>query len=185
MTISIISASVRSGRKSNRVALYFQNYITENAVANVKILDLCDYKFPIFHERLKFLSNPSKQVIQFAEEIKNADAVIVVTPEYNGGYPASLKNVIDLLNAEWKRKPIAIATVSEGDFGGSQVITSLLFTLWKIGAWVAAATFPVPNIEKKFNENGIPADKELIDKRAKKFLDELVWCAEAKKKMTS
>jgi NAD(P)H-dependent FMN reductase len=185
MTIAIISASVRTDRKSNRVALYFQNYITEHSIANVNILDLKEYNFPIFDERLKFLPNPPKQVLHFAEQITNADAVIIVTPEYNGGYPTSLKNVIDLLNAEWKRKPIAIATVSNGDFGGSQVITSLLFTLWKIGAWVAPAKFPVPNIEKTFNEKGIPTDKELTDKRAKAFLDELVWCAEAKKKMTT
>lgn len=185
MTIAIISASVRTDRKSHRVALYFQNYITQHAIADVKMLDLYNYKFPIFDERLKFMPNSPTQVIQFAEEIKNADAVIIVTPEYNGGYPASLKNVIDLLNSEWKRKPIAIATVSDGDFGGSQVITSLLFTLWKIGAWVATAKFPVPNIEKTFNEKGIPADKEKTDKRAKTFLDELVWCAEAKNKMNT
>ena len=184
MIIAIISASVRVGRKSNRVTLYFQNYIMDHSIGTVKVLDLNEYKFPIFDERLKFLPNPSKQVVQFAEEIKNADAVIIVTPEYNGGYPASLKNVIDLLNTEWKRKPIAIATVSDGDFGGSQVITSLLFTLWKLGAWVAPAKFHVPNIEKTFNEKGIPTDKEFIDKSTKKFIDELIWCAEAKKKMT-
>lgn len=183
MTIAIISASVRTGRNSQRVALYFQNYITEHSIATVKILDLYSYKFPIFEERLRFLPNPPTQVLQFAEEIKNSDAVIIVTPEYNGGYPASLKNVIDLLYAEWKRKPIAIATVSDGDFGGSQVITSLLFTLWKIGAWVVPAKFPVPNIEKTYNEKGQPSDKEKTDKRAKTFLDELIWCAEAKKKM--
>jgi NAD(P)H-dependent FMN reductase len=183
MTIAIISASVRIDRKSNRVALYFHNYITEHNIATVKTLDLNHYKFPIFEERLKFLSDPPPQVLQFAEEIKNSDAVLIITPEYNGGYPASLKNVIDLLTSEWKRKPIAIATVSNGDFGGSQVITSLLFSLWKIGAWVAPAKFPVPNIEKTFNEKGEPTNKEITDKRAKNFLDELIWCAEAKNKM--
>lgn len=91
MTIAIISASVRTGRNSHRVALYFQNYITEHIIATVKILDLNDYKFPIFDERLRFLKNPPTQVLEFAEEIKNADAIIIVTPEYNGGYPASLK----------------------------------------------------------------------------------------------
>jgi NAD(P)H-dependent FMN reductase len=183
MTIAIISASVRTDRKSNRVALYFHKYITEHKIAIVKNLDLNIYKFPIFEERLKFMLKPSIQVLQFAEDIKNSDAVLIVTPEYNGGYPASLKNVIDLLTSEWKRKPIAIATVSNGDFGGSQVITSLLFSLWKIGAWVAPARFPVPNIEKTFNEKGEPTDKEVTDKRAKNFLDELIWCAEAKNKM--
>ena len=119
----------------------------------------------------------------FAEKIKSADGIIIVTPEYNGGYPASLKNVIDLLYDEWHRKPIAIATVSAGAFGGSQVITSLQFTLWKIRAWTVPAMFPVPNIDKSFDESGNAIDKEATDKRAKGFVSELLWCIEAKSKM--
>jgi len=185
MKIAIISASVRTGRNSHRVALYFKKHITEQNIAEVKLLDLNEYQFPVFDERLKFLPNPSEQILQFTEEIKKADAIIIVTPEYNGGYPASLKNVIDLLYAEWKRKPIAIATVSAGAFGGSQVITSLLFTLWKIGAWVVPAMFPVPAVEKNYDDKGNPTDKENTDKRAKVFLDELIWSAEAKRRMSN
>lgn len=185
MKIAILSASVRTNRKSHRVALYFKKYITEQNIAEVKLLDLNEYQFPIFDERLKFLPNPSEQILQFTEEIKNADAVIIVTPEYNGGYPASLKNVVDLLYAEWKRKPIAIATVSDGPFGGSQVITSLLFTLWKIGAWVVPAMFPVPAVDKNYDDKGNPTDKDLTDKRVKRFLDELVWSVEARRRMSN
>lgn len=183
MKIVIISASVRISRNSHRVALYFQNYIKENNIGQVSILDLNEYQFPIFEERLKFMSNPSEKVIQFTEQIKQSDAIIIITPEYNGGYPASLKNVIDLLYTEWKRKPIAISTVSDGVFGGSQVITSLVFSLWKIGAWVVPAMFPVPSISKTFEENGTPSDKEGTDRRAKRFIEELVWCTTAKEKM--
>ena len=185
MKIAIISTSVRTGRASHRVALYFKNYITKNKLAKASILDLNEYQFPIFEERLKNLTDASKETLQFAEEIKTTDAIIIITPEYNGGYPASLKNVIDLLYAEWKRKPIAIATVSAGPFGGSQVVTSLVFTLWKIGAWVVPATFPVPSVEKSYTEKGEATDKETTDKRAKLFLDELIWCVEAKQKMST
>lgn len=183
MKIAIISASIRKGRNSHRVALYFQNYIKEHKLGEVSMLDLHEYQFPIFEERLKNLVNPSANTLQFAEEVNAADAIIIVTPEYNGGYPASLKNVIDLLHPEWKRKPIAIATVSTGIFGGSQVITSLLFSLWKIGALMSPSTFPVPTVEKSYTENGEATDKEATNKRAKKFLEELIWCAEAKQKM--
>ena len=183
MKIAIISGSIRKGRNSHRVALYFQNYIRENKLGESVMLDLIEYQFPVFEERLSNLLNPSAQTLQFSEEINTADAIIIITPEYNGGYPASLKNVIDLLYTEWKRKPIAIATVSSGAFGGSQVITSLLFSLWKIGALMSPATFPVPIVEKTFSEKGEATDKEATDKRAKKFLEELVWCAEAKQKM--
>jgi NAD(P)H-dependent FMN reductase len=181
--ISIISSSVRNGRNSHRVALYFKNYLEENDIANVKIIDLKTLDFPIFEERLKFISEPTEAMLSLADDIKNSDGIIVVTPEYNGGYPASLKNVIDLLYAEWKRKPIGIATVSAGAFAGSQVITSLQFTLWKIGALVVPAMFPVAMIDKTFDENGNPSDKEATDKKAKTFVAELTWWIEAKLKM--
>ncbi len=181
--IVIISSSVRLARNSHRVALYFKRYLSEHKIANADIVDLNEYKFPLFDERLLSLPNPSQQVLEFADKIKNAGGIIIVTPEYNGGYPASLKNVIDLLYAEWKRKPIAIATVSSGAFGGSQVITSLIFTLWKIGAWVVPSMFPVPKVQEAYDAEGAPTDKEVTDKRAKAFVDELVWCMQASEKM--
>ena len=82
--ISIISSSVRNGRNSHRVALYFKNYLEENQIANAKIIDLKTYDFPIFEERLKFIEQPTEATLEFAEEVKNADGIIVVTPEYNG-----------------------------------------------------------------------------------------------------
>jgi NAD(P)H-dependent FMN reductase len=184
-SIAIISSSVRTGRASLRVALYFKNYLEANTLATAELLDLAEYQFPVFNERLKFQKEPSKEILDFAGKIKLADGVIIVTPEYNGGYPASLKNVVDLLYDEWYRKPIAIATVSNGIFGGSQVITSLQFTLWKIRAWTVPAMFPVPKVQEAFDENGTPADKAATDKRAAGFINELLWCMEAKTKMGS
>jgi NAD(P)H-dependent FMN reductase len=181
--IIILSSSVRIGKKSPRVAVYFKNYIEQNKLATVELLDLDAYKFPIFDERLRFQKNPTEKMLEAAGKIKNADGVLIVTPEYNGGYPASLKNFIDLLYDEWYHKPIAIATVSAGAFGGSQVITSLQFSLWKIRALVATTVFPVPKVEDSFDENGIPKDKEGTDKRAAGFLKELLWMMEACEKM--
>jgi NAD(P)H-dependent FMN reductase len=145
--IAIISASVRDGRKSHNVALYLQNFIKEKNLGTTVMLDLKEYNFPIFSERLKFQTNPAPATLDFAEKIKNADGVLIVTPEYNGGYPAALKNATDLLGAEWLRKPVAIATVSAGPFAGSQVITSLLFSLWKIGALMVPAKFSVAKVQ--------------------------------------
>lgn len=178
--IVILSSSVRNGRNSHRIALFFKNYLAENGIANGEILDLAEANFPIFDERLRFMENPSTDILAFADTINKADGIIIVTPEYNGGYPASLKNVIDLLYAEWKRKPVAIATVSAGSFGGTQVITSLQFSLWKIGALTVPATFPVPTVEKAFTEDGVPTDVESSNKRAKVFVDELMYWVEAK-----
>jgi NAD(P)H-dependent FMN reductase len=181
--IAIISASVRTGRKSHRVALYFKKYIEDNKIGTVEIIDLMEYQFPVFSERLQYTKDPSPKLLGYAGKIKAADGVLIVTPEYNGGYPAALKNVTDVLYEEWHRKPVAISTVSNGPFGGTQVITSIQFSLWKIRAWTVPAMFPVPMIDKSFDENGVPADKEAVDKRAALFVNELVWCIEAKKKM--
>src|SRR5258705_2173631 len=181
--IAILSASVRTGRHSHRVALYFKKLVEENKLATVEILDLNQYQFPVFNERLKYQPDPSSSVLEFAGKIKSADGVIIVTPEYNGGYPASLKNVIDLLYDEWHKKPIAISTVSDGSFGGMQVITSLQFSLWKIRAWTVPAMFPVPKVGGSFDENGNATDKAGTDKRAKGFISELLWCIEANRRM--
>ncbi len=183
--IVIISASVRTGRNSHRVALYFKNYLEENELADVKILDLKKYNFPIFDERLRLQKTPSPEALDFAEKIKSADGVLIVTPEYNGGYPASLKNVTDLLYDEWYRKPVAISTASNGPFGGAQVITSIQFSLWKIRAWTVPAMFPVIKVQESFDEHGNPTDKPATDKRAAVFIKELLWCMEAKNRMTN
>lgn len=180
--IAIIAASIRKGRASNRVALFFKKYLEDKALASAEILDLQVYQFPLFDERLKYLKDPSAGIVDFTERIRKADGVIIVTPEYNGGYPASLKNVIDLLYEDWHRKPIAISTVSDGSFGGTQVITSLQFTLWKIRAWTVPAMFPVPYVDEKFAEDGKLLDATM-EKRAAGFVKELLWCVTAAVRM--
>ncbi|PZF70870.1 NADPH-dependent FMN reductase [Taibaiella soli] len=180
--IAIISASVRVGRVSHRVALYFKNYIESRQLATVEILDLMEYQFPLFSERLQFQKDPIPSALEFSGKVGKADGVLIVTPEYNGGYPASLKNVVDLLYREWQRKPIGISMVSNGVFGGTQVITSLLFSLWKIHANVIPAMFPCPQAQNIFEEDGTIKDKGL-DERAAPFLKELFRAIEANKRM--
>jgi NAD(P)H-dependent FMN reductase len=177
--ISIISSSVRVGRKSHRVALFFKKYLEDHKLAAVEILDLDKYNFPLFEERLKYQKFLSAEVVDFAMKVKSSEGIIIITPEYNGGYPASLKNVMDLLYDEWYHKPIAISTVSESNFGGSQVITSLQFIFWKMRALIVPAMFPVPNVADFFDENGNPAGKSFSEKRLANFVNELFWCIEA------
>lgn len=179
--ISIISSSVREGRKSHNVSLYFENYLNENKLATTEIIDLKAFNFPIFEGTLKTLINPAENVLEFADRIKSSDGIIIVTPEYNGGYPASLKNAIDLLYDEWKHKPIGIVTASSGPFAGSQALVSLQFTLWKMKAWTIPAMFSVPAVDKAFDENGNATDKSGSDKLAAVFVKELLWCVEADK----
>ncbi len=178
--IAIISASIRQERNSHRVAMYFKRQIEERQLGSAEILDLKEYHFPLFEERLKYLSSPSSAVLDYAHKIRSADGIIIVTPEYNGGYPASLKNAIDLLYEEWNHKPVAISTVSDGPFGGSQVITSLQFLLWKMKAITVPAMFPVPRVQDAFEADGNPKDPSAIEKRTGNFLNELFHCINTK-----
>lgn len=181
--ISILSSSVRDGRKSHRVALYLQHYIKENKLAESEIIDLREYKFPVFEERLRLQKNPTEMMTQFAEKIKSSDGVIIVTPEYNGGIPASLKNVIDLLYEEWHHKPIAISTVSSGQFGGSQALATLQFVLWKMHAWTVPASLPIASVAEAFDQEGVAADQDVINNLTSVVMNELLWCVEAHKRM--
>jgi NAD(P)H-dependent FMN reductase len=176
--IAILSSSVREGRKSHFVSLYFQQYLLENNLATTEIIDLKTYNFPIFPGTIKTISDPSDDILDFAKRIKSSDGLIIVTPEYNGGIPASLKNVIDLLYDEWYHKPVAIATVSDGQFGGSQVLVALQFTLWKMKAWTVPGMFTVPFVDKAYDANGNALDKPASDKLAAAFIKELLWCVE-------
>ena len=181
--IAIISGSVRIGRKSHNVAKYFNNYILKNNLATVEILDLKEFNFPIMEERLINITNPSDSAKLFSEKIKKADAVILVSPEYNGGYPASVKNAIDLLVKEWYRKPIGLVGASSGNFGGINAITQLQSIFLKIKAASVSAIFPIPSVQDTFDEEGNAVNKESMDKRAAAFLGELLWVAEAFNKM--
>ena len=182
--ISILSASVRDGRKSHRVALYLQRYIQENKLAESEIIDLREYKFPVFDERLRLQKNPTEMMIQFADKVKLSDGVIIVTPEYNGSIPASLKNVIDLLYDEWHHKPIAISTVSSGQFGGSQALITLQFVLWKMHAWTVPASLPIANVAEAFDQKGVAADQDVMNNLTSIFMNELLWCIDANERMT-
>jgi NAD(P)H-dependent FMN reductase len=181
--IVIISPSVRKGRNSHKVAIYFANLLGEMKIG-VEILDLLKYNFPLFNERLKYQESPTREMIDFAEKIKSADGVIIICPEYNGGYPASLKNAVDLLTSEWHRKPVAFVNVSDGHFAGSQVIISIQFSLWKLGALTIPSTLRLPDITSTFDADGTAADKAGMDKRAMNLISELLWYIEAKNRMS-
>jgi NAD(P)H-dependent FMN reductase len=177
--ISIISSSIRPDRNSHRVALYFKNYLTENNLSKAEILDLKEYNFPLFDNTLKKQKNPSPQLLDFATKIKASDGIIIVTPEYNGSFPASLKNVIDVLYDEWHGKPISIATVSAGALGGSQALVSLQFVLWKIGAWTVTNMFHVAKVQEAYDATGHTTDNGVTDKLTKLFVEELLAAVEA------
>jgi NAD(P)H-dependent FMN reductase len=180
--ISIISSSIRFERKSHNVALYLQNYLNENTLATVEILDLATYDFPIFTAPLKHQTHPRMDALEFKDKISSSDGILIVTPEYNGSIPASLKNVTDLLIDEWHRKPVAFATASSGDFGGLQALAHLQFIFWKLRAWTFTANFPVSRVQDKFDDLGVATNKQETDAFAAKFIVEFFQSIEASQK---
>ncbi|WP_301928544.1 NADPH-dependent FMN reductase [Ferruginibacter sp.] len=178
-SIVILSSSVRNGRKSPQVARYTE----APQPASVIIPFLKECKFSNFEGRLTLKKIDGAPMLQFAEEIKKANGVSYVIPEYNGGYPAGLQNAANHFYTQWHSNPVVNATVSTGLFGITQVITSLQFTLWKIKSWTVPAMFSVPTADKTFDESGHAIEKEATEKRAAAFIPELMWCIEANKRM--
>lgn len=173
--IAIISPSVRIERVGHRVALYLKKYLEENSIAKVDLLDLKEYNFPLFDERLMYQKNPSNKLIDFAERIKRADGVIMVPSVYNYSFPASLKNAIDVLYPEWNRKVIALASATYGVVEGLPTTFQLENILSQMKAIVSPIKFFAINIANEYKEDGTAVNKEAIDKLAKPMIDEFMF----------
>ncbi len=143
-----------------------------------EILDLLECNFPIMEERLRFRDDPPPRLREFSEKIARADAVVIVTPEYNNGYPGVLKNSLDYLLPEYRRKPIAIVTVSAGGFGALDCLSQLRLVILGMGAFPIPVRLPVSRVRDSFDEDGNPQDPS-YEMRARDFLDEVLWYTEA------
>jgi NAD(P)H-dependent FMN reductase len=176
--IPVILGSSRRGRQSPRAARFIETHLRRLAQVDTEIIDLAEYNLPMLEERIRVRDDAPPRALEFAARLANADALVVVSPEYNGGCPAVLKNAIDYVLPELKRKPIAIVTVSGGAFGGIEALQQLRLVLLKMGALPLPASFPVTRVQDSFDEEGRPADPSW-DQRAAAFLGELLWLTEA------
>jgi len=116
--IPVIAGSTRRDRQSIKVARFVLARLQQRQGVKTELLDLLEYNFPIMEERLHRRDDPPARLQEYADKIQRADSLIIVTPEYNNGYPGVLKNALDYLLPEYERKPIGIVTVSAGNFGG-------------------------------------------------------------------
>lgn len=176
--IAILSSSVRTGRLSHRAALYLQNYLTANGLAETEILDLKAYDFPLFDERFAFQQNPSEKLVDFTERFVASDALIIVTPVYNASFPAALKNVIDLYNNEWYHQPVAVVSVTSGKVPGIATVQHLQALLLKMGALVVPMLSTVISDAETFNEQGVATSPETVEKLLRPMINELLWLTE-------
>src|SRR5687768_4420967 len=112
--------------------------------------------------------------------IINADGLVIVSPEYNHGYPGSLKAVLDLLLKEYIHKAVGLVGVSAGPWGGTRVIEAMVPMVRELGLAVTFTDLHFPSVQKSFDAQGKLLD-QASEKRAADFLDELVWMARALK----
>jgi len=180
MNIVIISSSVRSESISRRVALHLQKELSASS-HHIQILDLKHHTFPLLNEMFSEMGQPNENQIAFSDAIMGSDAIIFVTPEYNGGYAPALKNAIDHFpKSAYTKKAIGIVTSSTGSMGGIRASQQMQLLCCALFAIPSPNMLITPFADKKFNENG-----DLLDEGFKRnvdlFLKEFLWLAEALK----
>ncbi len=175
--IPVLLGSVRRSRQSPKVARWITEALQEDDRITSELLDLEELALPIMEERVRMRDDPPPGAVKLSEALASADSLVVVTPEYNHGYPGVLKNALDYLLPELKRKPVGIVTVSAGGFGGINCLAQLRLVLLAMGAAPIPASLPVSRVGQSFSDEG-PTDADFGD-RATRFIDELVWWTEA------
>jgi NAD(P)H-dependent FMN reductase len=175
--IPIIVGSTRRERQSIKVARFVLARLQQRKV-ETELLDLLEYNFPIMEERLHRRDDPPPRLKEYGEKVGRADSLIIVTPEYNNGYPGVLKNALDYLLPEYERKPIGIVTVSAGGYGGITCLAQLRLVTLGMGAFPIPENLAVSRVQDSFKADGTPNDPA-YEKRAAGFLDEVLWFTEA------
>lgn len=176
LRIPVLLGSVRRGRRSLRVARFAAGRL-EAAGAEAPLLDLAEIDLPIMEERLHKRDDPPPGLVGFSRAIRSADAVVVVSPEYNGSWPGVLKNALDYIHGEWFRKPVGIVTVSVGRFGGVQLHNHLQLFFLRVNA-LPVAGMNVADVERAFGEDGQPLEPR-YEKSFAAFIETLEWYAGA------
>lgn len=125
MRIAILTGSTRPGRQSEVVARWVLDIAARRRDAEFELVDIADHALPLLDEPLppSFGQYSHEHTRRWAARIASFDGFVFVTPEYNHGYPAALKNAIDFLHAEWNHK--AAGFVSYGGLGGVRSVEQL------------------------------------------------------------
>lgn len=178
-SIAILFGSVRQDRAGFPAAKFIAKRVAERGY-RVDLIDPLDYPLPLLDRKWKqYPEGEAPGPMQHIHEVLDAaDAVIVVSAEYNHAPPPALKNMLDHYDKEFLFKPSGLVTYSAGPFGGVRAAMQLRAIMAELGAISSSTTLPIPQVGKNFDAEG-NTQNELIEKGAKKFLDELIWWAEA------
>jgi len=167
--IPVILGTTRKGRASENVAKFVFGEVQKRDGVETELIDIRDLRFP---------SDDAGEHIKdakFSATCQRADGFVIVTPEYNHGYPGMLKHVLDTNLKEYIHKAVGICGVSAGGFGGTRVIEGLLPVLRELGLVTIFWDGNFSGAQSLFNETGSIKDRAIHEKRIDKFLGELIW----------
>jgi NAD(P)H-dependent FMN reductase len=182
--IQVIVGSTREGRFSERAAAWVMDRLDGREDLEAELVDLRDYPMPFFDQpRAPAYGHREypPEVIPWAEKVEQADGYLVVTSEYNHGYPAVLKNALDQVFPELNRKPIAF--VGYGNAGGARSIEQLrqVSIEFEMAPLRHAVHILPPELRPAIQAQE-PFDVELLaslDERLDTVVTDLVWWTEA------
>ncbi len=168
--IPIILGTPRQGRRSEHVAHFVLGELSKRDEIETMLIDIRTLSFPVT-DAGEAIKDP-----QFSALMMRADALVLVVPEYNHGYPGLLKHVLDTNLKEYIHKAVGICGVSTGGLGGARVIENLLPVMRELGLVTIFSDGNFSTVQNLFDANGVLLDQAYI-KRIDKFLKELVWMA--------
>lgn len=177
MKYAIILGSIRIGRQSHRIAYYLEQRIKIKGI-DVTMIDLAEHPLPMMEEDNGRLRSPADDVSIIGAQLKEADAVILVSPEYHGSFSGVLKNALDFYWAEFKKKPIGVVTTGSGRMGGINASTQMQHVVLSLGAFPLPTKLLIPEIQHAFNEHNEPLREDIV-RNTERFLGEFHWLANA------
>lgn len=168
--VPILLGTNRRERESENVAKWVYGKMRDREDIEPKYFDVRDFALPRDH----YGTEIGGEFPEWRDAIIKADGLVLVTPEYNHGYPGILKSVLDLLLKEYIHKAVAFVSISAGPWGGTRVCEAMLPVVRELGLTVCFTDLQFPSVGSKFDDAGLLLDPA-YEKRVKGFLDELAW----------
>ena len=168
--IPVLLGTNRKERNSIHPAKWLVGEMQKRDDIETRLFDVANFALP--HD--DYGQGLKDQFPEWRDAMVRADGLVIVAPEYNHGYPGSMKAVLDLLLREYIHKAVALVGVSAGPWGGTRVIEATVPMVRELGLAVTFADLNFPKVQNIFDAEGkllAPA----FEKRASGFLDELVW----------
>lgn len=171
LSIPVILGTARRGRMSAHAARFMVGQIEKRAPGVVtELVDVGALALPV-DDAGEGIKNAA-----LSDTLVRADALVIVSPEYNHSFPGLLKHLLDGYLKEYIHKAVGVVGVSAGPFGGTRGIQDLLPVLRELGLVTIFWDVNIGMVSTVFDESGRLLDDSLI-RRTDKFLDELVWMA--------